>query len=124
MAIVLGDCSADWVPRKKSLRLAALIRTGKWCKDCTGNTCADVGRKSIECVSCRGAGCELCERGQVWVNDCPHNHLRPIAGTLQMIDMADKGHLPVGGGVLDQSQWFISAYEWFTRDVKQIEADG
>jgi hypothetical protein len=77
----------------------------------------------MECPHCGGGGCGLCQDGVVWVNECPQPHIAPVIGALKMIAMAEKGHLPVGGGVLDQSQWFMEAYRCFTDDVAQIKAE-
>jgi len=41
---------------------------------------------------------------------------------IEMFDIADKGHLPIGGGVLDQSAWFIEAYRFYSADVEKAKA--
>jgi hypothetical protein len=38
-----------------------------------------------------------------------------MAKLVGLFDMADKGHLPINGGVLDQSAWFIEAYRYYER---------
>ena len=46
-----------------------------------------------------------------------------MGDTVTMIDMAERGHMPVAGGVLDQATWFIEAYRFYTADVEQIKAE-
>jgi hypothetical protein len=46
-----------------------------------------------------------------------------IDRTIAMIDMAERGHLPVGGGVLDQAAWFIEAHRFYSADIEQGKAE-
>jgi hypothetical protein len=77
----------------------------------------------MECVVCHGKGCDLCDHGSVIESGCPQKEVGPVISTLTMIDMSEKGHLPVTGGVLDQSQWFIEAYKFYTADIATIKAE-
>jgi hypothetical protein len=45
-----------------------------------------------------------------------------MSKTLSLIDMADKGHLPVTGGVMEQSAWFIAAYRYYSSDMDRAKA--
>jgi hypothetical protein len=54
---------------------------------------------------------------------CSQKEASPMAQTVMMIDMAEKGHLPVSGGVLEQSAWFIEAYQFYTNDIEKIKAE-
>jgi len=45
-----------------------------------------------------------------------------MASTVEMIDMAEKGHLPIAGGVLEQSAWFIEAYRFYSADLEKAKA--
>jgi hypothetical protein len=42
--------------------------------------------------------------------------------TVGMIDMAEKGHMPLAGGVLEQSAWFVEAYRFYTNDMEKLKA--
>ena len=42
--------------------------------------------------------------------------------TVGMIEMAEKGHLPLAGGVLEQSAWFIEAFRFYTNDMEKLKA--
>jgi hypothetical protein len=42
---------------------------------------------------------------------------------VRMFELADKGHLPIAGGLLDQAAWFVEAYRFYTADVEQIKAE-
>ena len=45
-----------------------------------------------------------------------------MSKALALIDMADKGHLPVTGGVMDQSAWFIEAYRYYASEYERSKA--
>lgn len=123
MGVGLLDSAAVGLPRKKSLSVAAAIRCGLLCKDCTSARCFDNGVKRFECVSCYGRGCEACEhRGWFETEGCPQKIASQMGTTIDMIDMADKGHLPVAGGVLDQSAWFVEAMRFYHADYERAKA--
>jgi hypothetical protein len=46
-----------------------------------------------------------------------------IAGAVNLASWANKVHLPLAGGVLDQDAWFMSAWSAFENDVSKIEED-
>lgn len=115
--------ATDGVQRKKSLTVAAALRCGLLCKDCNSGVCRDLAPKQFECVSCYGKGCEMCnDTGRFETSECPQQIARPMVAAVEMFDMADKGHLPVSGGVLDQSAWFIEAYRFYSADVERARA--
>ena len=80
-------------------------------------------RKRFECVECFGRGCSACDdQGWFETSDCPQKVASPMSKTLSLIDMADKGHLPVTGGVMEQSAWFIAAYRYYSSDMDRAKA--
>lgn len=89
-----------------------MIRHGKLCRDCN-NQCKDLGTDTepieIECPSCHGDGCTRCEAGMIRITGCPNDHARCMSSTIHLIELFGKGVLPVSGGALDQSAWFLSA---------------
>lgn len=106
------------------MRVAAGIALGAWCRDCGGGRCRDdKGEKLIECVVCLGKGCDACQHGRVALTGCPQRHAAGIGSTIALIDMAERGHLPVGGGVLDQAAWFIEAHRFYSADIEQGKAE-
>ena len=124
MAVGLEHQTADRAQGKKSLRVAALIRCGQLCRECRGDECRSIGRGNrIECPTCHGRGCELCDNGHITTTECLQKIAAPVSDAMMMIDLAEKGHLPVAGGVLDQSQWFMEAYRFYQTDVQTIKAE-
>ena len=119
MATGLLNRTAD----RTSLRLAALIRCGQLCKDCRGGECRDSGQKRIECVECHGKGCDNCDSGHTVVDGCNQIGAAPMVESVRMFELADKGHLPITGGLLDQSAWFVEAYRFYAADVDKIKAE-
>lgn len=106
------------------MRVAAGIALGAFCRDCGGGRCRDdKGEKQIECVACLGKGCDTCKFGKVTLTGCMQQQAAGIDRTIAMIDMAERGHLPVGGGVLDQAAWFIEAHRFYSADIEQGKAE-
>jgi hypothetical protein len=47
----------------------------------------------------------------------------PLGATTSMVDFLDKGLMPVAGGVLDQSYWFMQAARLLKNDEAKIRAE-
>lgn len=71
----------------------------------------------MQCVACGGApeGCEACAgRGHIVFTDCPQKALnRETYDFLRLCHLSKRGALPVGGGTLDQTQWFLEGYSLY-----------
>lgn len=78
---------------------------------------------AIECPSCDGEGgeCLQCNDGFVDVIGCPNAYCREVSQVATLGDMLGNGLLPVAGGVLDQSAWFIQAVRMLQRDEDKIK---
>jgi len=46
-----------------------------------------------------------------------------MSATIQMIDLFDRGILPVTGGALDQSSWFLSAERCYRLEEALIRSE-
>jgi hypothetical protein len=46
-----------------------------------------------------------------------------ITDAVNLAVHAEKGHLPVAGGVLDQSKWFVAAWDALNADEDKITAE-
>lgn len=77
----------------------------------------------IECPLCSGDGCEDCGgSGQMPLDVCPRQYVQDIAYEANICSIAiNNGVLPVAGGSLDQSGWFVDAWMCLHRDQKTIE---
>ena len=42
---------------------------------------------------------------------------------VSMFELAEKGLMPIGGGLLDQSQWFVEAYRFYSHELDRIKAE-
>lgn len=73
------------------------------------------------CVACGGRGCEACDDTGVWhVNECPQKMLdSETLATLDAVEMARAGLWPVGGGSLDQTEWFAEAFRYVGREMPE-----
>lgn len=96
---------------------------GEVCGRCdSAGKCVDKPTKAEplrqQCVSCGGVAggdCPACDgRGYVVYEDCPRKSLdRATFDLLRFCHLAKRGALPIGGGTLDQSQWFLDAYSLY-----------
>lgn len=104
-----------------------MIRRGKLCSTCLGK-CNEIPSTAepleLECPICSGGGCQHCDDGWFQVQGCPKTFCESIIPSLDLIDLFHKGIPPVGGGSLDQSEWFISAARTLRHDEEAINADG
>jgi hypothetical protein len=61
----------------------------------------------IECPECGGEGCEHCKDGWFEVTECPTKYIgQELIQDIHVIGATDT-HLPVAGGLLDQSAWWF-----------------
>jgi len=85
----------------------------------------------MECITCDGHGtyqgkpCEFCKgRGRIEIVGCPYDEIRGMLGLIDMFDLFDHGAMPIAGGVLNQSAWFINARNHWKRENARVKADG
>jgi hypothetical protein len=86
------------------------VRCGELCKSCVGKCRETVSEKfpaEIECPMCGGDGCQECEDGYYSVTTCPNKYIgQELISDIGIISASDH-HLPVAGGLLDQSAWWF-----------------
>lgn len=75
------------------------------------------------CVACDGRGCSECGDTGVWrVTECPHEMVdAATVEALTMVETARDGHLPVAGGVLDQTEWFQQAFRYVAGEMPETK---
>ena len=63
---------------------------------------------------CDRAGCPACEdRGYTVLTECPLKVSAGVTGLIKLIEFGGKGLMPVTGGTLVQSNWFMQAMDYF-----------
>jgi hypothetical protein len=78
----------------------------------------------MECPACGGEGCEECDHTGSWsVKGCPREFVQPIVMAANLSTHASKGMLPVQGGTLDQSAWFMDFWQRLESDTAKIDRD-
>ena len=97
-----------------------MVRCGELCKSCVGR-CRELitpeQPAEIECPVCGGEGgnkineewikCQHCEDGYFTVPQCPTKFIGDeLIYDIHIIGSTDQ-HLPVAGGLLDQSAWWF-----------------
>ena len=79
----------------------------------------------IECPVCAvtGQDCEHCDDGQFTVSECPSRYIgQELIADLEIVT-ASKRHLPVAGGLLDQSAWWFELRQLLEREELLIQAE-
>ena len=103
--------------RKKKIRVAALLAHGELCRGC-GRTCNDKPT-DVNCL-------EIADFEDVYstwkLAECPRQYVADIVDAVNLSQLADS-HLPVSGGMLDQSAWWLSCFMALKSDMNQIEND-
>lgn len=95
------------------------------CKQCHGK-CAeqfsDTEPMEYSCPFCEEGGCEICNnRGRLRITECPSKYIGvELIHDLNVIAMCEGGVMPVAGGVLDQSPWFLNLKRTIDGDLKRI----
>jgi len=78
----------------------------------------------FECIKCSGydESCTSCKGlGHFKVTRCPKMEVdRRSIGIMRLLDMADR-HLPLSGGMLEQTQSFIDLLDWWENEKKRWE---
>ena len=67
----------------------------------------------MECPSCDGRGCDECNNGHFALKVCPNKYSGELISAIDLFDCYENGVLPIAGGALDQSAWFIHAAKTF-----------
>lgn len=70
-------------------------------------------------MKCAGKGCSACEQtGEFQLTQCP---LRFVdAETFQVVNLASiakTGQWPINGGMLDQTQWCVDAFQFAISEI-------
>ena len=103
-----------------------MIRCGKLCSECTPGKCADLGSEhesiSIECPQCYAQGCDKCEDGYIEIKGCPNAYCSKLVSTIDLIDLFNRGLLPVAGGMLDQAASFVHAAKFLDSEERRIKS--
>jgi hypothetical protein len=98
-----------------------MIRMGALCRNCTSKKCnPDYQFAEIECPSCNGQGCDECAMGLIRLSECPNKECSDMFQVVQLADLFEKGVMPIAGGALDQSAWFVDAVNILKADESRV----
>ena len=70
---------------------------------------------------CEGEGCEACVDGFFEVTECPGRWAGPWVQVVRLARLARAGSWPVDGGTLEQTAWFMSAFDQLEGDDRREE---
>lgn len=104
------------------------------CGSCGPGRCVDkpgpASPALIDCPVCNGdpppeaaGGCRQCgQEGRIEITDCPHKRVpRETDELIQLCEFARHGNLPVSGGTLDQTRWFLDAYQFYLAERSRLK---
>ena len=94
-----------------------MLAQGELCRGC-GRECidkpTDLGSLEIQDVS---------DPSKTWsLTQCPRQFTAEIVDAVNLAQIAER-HLPIAGGILDQSAWWVDCYMALKSDMNQIETD-
>ena len=77
----------------------------------------------IECPSCDGDGCQECDGGHFRLTSCPSQFIgQELIQDIRIVTSSEQ-HLPVAGGLLDQSAWWFNLREMLKREESMIQEE-
>ena len=97
-----------------------MLRNAGLCRDCK-KECVEIKADTtilIQCPSCDGCGCEHCTNGEITITECPNKTCEDLIPAIELSDFFHDKQMPIAGGVLDQSAWFLN----FARRLKYEDA--
>lgn len=100
------------------------MRCGELCKSCVTKCQNLVNEKQtaeIECPMCGGESCEHCTSGYYTVSECPRTYIgQELIADIRIISATEQ-HLPVAGGLLDQSAWWFELRQTLRSEEANIQ---
>lgn len=75
----------------------------------------------MECPACDGDGCEECKGGFFELTECPSKFIgSELIQDIQVVSACEH-HLPVAGGLLDQSAWWFALRSILKSEENRIQ---
>jgi len=76
-------------------------------------------------IGANGDRCEMCDgNGYLRIDGCPRKVIGwEMTQTINLAGYATKGFLPVNGGILDQSSWFVDVWSTLENDQAKIDQE-
>ena len=75
----------------------------------------------IQCPVCEGDGCEHCSGGWFEVTQCPSKYIgAELIDDIRIVTTSEQ-HLPVAGGLLDQSAWWFELRQSLQAEERRIQ---
>jgi hypothetical protein len=74
----------------------------------------------MQCTECGGEGCQHCDEGWYMIKECPSKYIgQELISDIQIVSASDQ-HLPVSGGLLDQSAWWFELRQLLRSEEHKI----
>jgi len=77
----------------------------------------------VQCPNCEGDGCSNCVDGYFTIDRCPSQYIgSELIGDIRIVSASER-HLPVAGGLLDQSAWWFELRERLKIEEYRIQEE-
>lgn len=72
-----------------------------------------------------GEPCEMCGgHGTIEIKECPRRFVgHELTEAINVASLCGNGTLPVAGGLMDQSAWFVSLWQQLQSEQAEIDAE-
>lgn len=81
-------------------------------------------QKELSCPNCLGTGCDVCDKGKIVIDRCPLELIdNNVSELIAYADLMKQGHMPVSGGVLDQSHSFLEGARFVWSEQSENKSD-
>lgn len=101
------------------------MRCGELCKSCHGKCREDFTEPvEVQCPFCREVGCDYCkDQGTIPIASCPRQEIGlEMATAIGITVQCSNGILPVTGGLLQQTNWFLELKNTLDADENHIQS--
>lgn len=75
----------------------------------------------VQCPNCEGDGCTECDEGYFKFTECPSRFIgADLIADIQVVTASEQ-HLPVAGGLLDQSAWWFELRQLLKSEENRVQ---
>ena len=94
------------------------------CSGCRAGRCDESKGAKIACPVCNEKGCSNCDMTGYFYAGCPQQDVdQQTREVIKISEWMDKGFLPCGGGLVDQSASLLEQTKFYQDERDRVEAE-